>query len=264
MSELTIVAPEEAAERLHSVSSTRAYERCPREYLFAYVERRPEPRLSPPSWRYGSVVHYALEAAYRHRLIRGNSVSMRECLPAAVAALHHGWAHEQLRDARSLPATVLLLARVLEDETVAAGDVLDVEGFLARRSPAGVNVGGVPDLVVRVDDQTLEIRDHKVTRWMRTPEELVDDLQLNLYGWMARERWPWARRVIAAHHYPLHHTIVRAQLTDQTMQRAVERVDDVAAISADDVAFTPTPGEQCSWCVFLDLCPEGAASLATA
>ena len=54
-----------AKVRWHSVSSTREYEGCPRRYRFGYVERRPKDRPVPPTWRFGSVVHEALEAAYQ-------------------------------------------------------------------------------------------------------------------------------------------------------------------------------------------------------
>lgn len=58
---------------VHSVSSTKEYERCPARYRFSYLDRTEPTRHAPSNWRFGSVVHVGLEAGYRHRWIHDSS-----------------------------------------------------------------------------------------------------------------------------------------------------------------------------------------------
>lgn len=50
---------------------------------------------------------------------------------------------------------------------------------------------------------TVEVVDHKVTRWRTTPDALVDDVQVNLYGTLVRRRWPETPEVRGTLHYPM-------------------------------------------------------------
>jgi putative RecB family exonuclease len=238
----------------HSVSSTRAYETCPRSYWHGYVDRTPTDLRVPVSWRFGSVVHRGLEAAYEHRRRTGGSGPLRDCLPAAAAALHLS-CEEHAMPPGSLGEAVNVVARVLRTEDLDARDILGVEQLLATVTPDGRRVAGYADLLLRRNERTLEVRDHKVTRWARTPDELRSDLQLNLYGWLAGQMWPWIRRVIAGHHYPLLGRTVLVVLDRSMMAAAARRVVDVADRAAADVGFPPAPGPHCDWCVWRDRCP---------
>jgi RecB family exonuclease len=65
------------------------YERCPRRYRYAYVDRLPQDRHVPIPWRVGSAAHGALEAAYRAKQERPAAAQHR--LPAALVALRTAW-----------------------------------------------------------------------------------------------------------------------------------------------------------------------------
>ena len=80
------------------MSSTRAYLQCPRRYWYGYVARLPEDRPVPPSWRVGSAVHAALEAAYRHQAAHPSGQD-GDRLPAALASLATAWRRLELQTA---------------------------------------------------------------------------------------------------------------------------------------------------------------------
>ncbi len=115
------------------------------------------------------------------------------------------------------------------------------------------------DLVVRAGADTVEIRDHKVTRFVRTPEQLRGDLQLGVYGWLVRRTWPWAAHVTVAHHYPLSRELVRVDLDDAWIDAAMTRLTTVSTAALDDREFAPTPGEHCTNCAYTALCEAAPA-----
>jgi CRISPR/Cas system-associated exonuclease Cas4 (RecB family) len=232
-----------AHHRWHSVSSSSAYEECPRRYQFAYVDRVPEPRTQvPESWRFGTVVHAGLEVGYqRHRDV-GFSQNLAHTIPAA-----------RYRAER-------VVGRSLANTRLWPAEILGVEHFFRTVTPEGLRIAGAADLVLKVGADGVEIRDHKVTRYVRTPEQLVSDFQLNLYGWLAQQTWPWAQRVFVSHHYPLMRSVVRVELDQARVAETIERLRATAGLAEADVAFAPTPGAHCSRCAYRGHCD--AAQLA--
>jgi len=244
--------------RWYSVSSTREYETCPRRYQFAYVDRVPTDRgLAPEGWRFGTVVHRGLEAAYRQHQAVGDSPDLTHTVPVALEAVREAWASEQMPDdpaARGRAEEVV--RRSLVSTCLEPADILGVEHHFRAETPDGCRISGFADLVLRRGDFGIEIRDHKVTRHLCTPEQLTEDFQLNLYGWLALQEWPWAHAISASHHYPLGGELAHVDLDETNMEAAVLRVRTVASRAEADAEFVPMPGEHCESCVWSSLCPE--------
>lgn len=252
--------PVDLSTVVHSVSSTREYERCPARYRFGYLDRTEPTRHAPPNWRFGSIVHLGLEAGYRHRWIHGSTGSMLDCLPTAVRAVERAWDELDMPDGDGVHRAVCVTTGHLVSERIGGSSIVGVEELLTADGDDQVRIAGYADLILR-DGDRLEIRDHKVTSYERTPEELAGDFQLNLYGWMAARRWPSATGIVASHSYPLSGRVVRARLDGERMARAHGRVQRAAAAIASDEVFAPRPGEHCRSCRWLELCPAGGAHL---
>jgi len=254
--------------RWHSVSSTREYEGCPRRYRFGYVERRPKDRPVPPSWRFGTVVHAALEAAWRAVMADDEGLPVRAHLPVALEALEVALAKEGLEEDRDRAIDVV--TRALEVDVVRDG-ALDPDADLPPSRPVGVEealrgridaehrIIGFVDLVLERPDGTIELVDHKVTSRRATPEELHDDFQLNLYGQLARARFRGATGIVATHHYPTGPESVSVRLDEDAMARAELRVRDAARAIAVETEFAPVPSERCLHCPWQPSCEEGTA-----
>lgn len=95
-----------------------------------------------------------------------------------------------------------------------------------------------------------------MTRHRRTAQQLFTDRQLNLYAWMARHRWPWARAVYASHHYPLLDEVVRVRLRPARMDAVVVAIDALATKIAANTEFAATPGTHCGHCLWSHGCPD--------
>lgn len=239
-----------------SVSSTTAYETCPRRYRFGYLDRVKVDRgLAPQHWRFGTVVHAGLEAAYKEHRATGTDDRLDHAVPLALEAVRSSWASEAMPDD---PAELARAEQIVTDDLAATRlaprDILGVEHWFTTKTDDGLTVGGAADLVVRADPTTVEIRDHKVTRYTRSAEELAGDFQLGVYGWFARRTWPWADHVVVAHHYPITRELVRIPLDDAWITRSMQRLRGVAHLTLADTEFAPVPGEHCGSCVYVDLC----------
>jgi RecB family exonuclease len=254
-----------APRRWHSVSSTREYEGCPRRYRFGYLDKRPQDRPVPTTWRFGSVVHEGLEAAFR--LAMGQPELPRtDRLAAATAAVHASWERYELgADERGRQRAVWHVTRALAKDVLRVDDgrILGVEMAFRGRFSERDRLAGFADLVLERPDGTIEIVDHKVTRYRSTPEKLRGDFQLNLYGDLARRRWPAASRIVATHHYPTGPAAVSVELEPVGMSAAYERVRATARIIEQDRAFAPTPSDRCGHCPWLPSCAEGSAHVRT-
>jgi len=245
-------------KRRHSVSGCNEYDRCPRRYRYGYVDRLPHDRPSPAAWRHGIAVHAALEAAYRERMA---GHELLDALPTATAALESAWRTEGLPDDEAWRArSVAMVERTLRDDPPRADEILGVEHRFARESSGGRPFAGVADLVLRRDEHTVEIVDHKVSRSPRSVATLASDRQLNLYGWFARHEWPWADRVLATHHYPPLGETVTAELDHDRTETIVAELDAIAARADSDTEFRPAPGPECATCPWISRCPAHAES----
>ena len=259
----TVPAPA-AKPRTFSVSSTYEYERCPRRYRYGYVDRIPAERaLAPEHWRFGTVVHAGLEAGYRRHQAVGYTSNLRHTIPIALDAVRASWVEEAMPDdPAALARAEGVVARSLATTRLAPSDILGVERWFRGETADGIRVAGVSDLVVRSGDDTVEIRDHKVTRFVRTPEHLRGDLQLGVYGWLVRQTWPWAEHVTVAHHYPLTRELVRVDLDDAWIDTAMTRLTTVSAHALADREFAPNPGEHCTNCPYTAHCEAAPAQAA--
>lgn len=85
---------------------------------------------------------------------------------------------------------------------------------------------------------------------------LQHDQQLNLYGWFAHQEWPWARRVLATHHYPPASTTVTVELTEATMESTMRNLAATARRAAADTEYRATPGPHCGHCRWAHQCPD--------
>jgi len=254
--------------RWHSVSSTREYEGCPRRYRFGYVDRRPKDRPVPPSWRFGTVVHAALEAAWKAAMEADADVPVHAHLAVALAALDASLVAEGLEDERDRAVDVV--TRALEVDIVRDG-ALDPDVDLPVSRPVGVEealrgridaqhrIIGFVDLVLERPDGVIELVDHKVTSRRATPDELHDDFQLNLYGQLALARFPHATGIVATHHYPTGPDAVSVRLDAAEMARAERRVREAARTIAADTGFKPLTSERCLHCPWQPSCDEGTA-----
>jgi putative RecB family exonuclease len=241
-----------------SVSAYWSYLSCPKRYEFNYVERVPRPDFKPPEhWRFGTVVHAGLEAAYKVFQERELTGRLTQVEPSALAAVRASW-EEELMPTRGgeLDRALGIVSGTLDKLVEHHENVLGVEELLLGHTPGGIPFVGYADLIRRADAVTVEIRDYKVTAKTSTAKELQVNPQGNLYAMICREKFPWAERILFSHLYPNHGAkLVQTSISAESMEAVIDKFEAVGdAINlADD--FPAKPGEHCGWCAYNDICP---------
>lgn len=250
-----LVRPVARPHRFHSVSSCGKYLECPKAFDFAYLQKLPPDKPVPEHWRYGTVAHKGLEVAVLDHIERKGTGSLADTVPAAVAAVEAEFAKLDLDQPGELDRLIESVTESLHGLDFDASNVLGVEQKFLGTTPDGARFVGFADLVLRLGPTSLEVRDYKNRSKAASPEQLAVDFQLNLYGHFARQEWPWAKVVYASHFYPPTQKLVRVQLTDESMEAAVERFEAIVEMCEGDTELAPRKGSHCSYCQHREKCP---------
>jgi putative RecB family exonuclease len=250
-----------------SHSRLGCFEKCPRQFHYRYVERRPAPFESVEAFL-GKRVHEILERLYR--FVGDGRV------PPLAAVLRR---FQQRWDER-FDAARVRIARAEEDASgyratgerclarfyrrhypFDADETLGIEEHVSFSLDGGgaYRVRGIIDRLVRARDGALEIHDYKTAR--RTPSQRVldEDRQLALYELGVRERHPDAREIRLVWHYlqsgELRSSTRTPEQLDQLRGETMQLIDRIET----ETAFEPRPSPLCAWCEYSDVCPASAA-----
>jgi putative RecB family exonuclease len=255
-----------------SHSRLGCFEKCPRQFHYRYVERRPAPFESIEAFL-GKRVHEILERLYR--FVGDGRV------PSLAAVLRRFQEHWDER----FDAARVRIARAEEDASLYrttgercltrfyrrhypfdADETLGIEEHVSFSldGRGAYRVQGVIDRLVRARDGALEIHDYKTAR--RTPSQRVldEDRQLALYELGVRERHPDAREVRLVWHYlqsgELRSSTRTPERLDQLRGETIELIDRIER----ETDYAPRPSALCAWCEYSDVCPASPARPAAA
>lgn len=247
-----------------SVSAALSFEECPRRFHQQYVLRIKRPATEIPlHWRLGTVVHFALEQCWlkRRRDMGHGPMWTDEMWELAKTAIAESWKKEKMPEPLASDGlwdrAHLAVETTLKNQFTSWEEIVAVEHkFFVR---AGMNIIGFADLLLKINETTLLIRDWKVRQAASKPEELLGNFQLTLYGAMARRTMPWVKTVQASHYNPPtgHETVVT--LKDVDVDAAIPRIQAIRdAAAASD--FAPEKGSWCDSCAYRSDCPAWAAT----
>ena len=221
-----------------SVSALLEYERCPKLYYWTYA--RPLPRRPSTAARLGTEVHRWIELQSRGQgalfdVEEEPDLAPEERLaggdPSLATRLRESW-----RSSRFAAVTPLYTERPF---------LLHVDGFF---------VGGRIDAIFARPDGSWEVVDYKTGR--APPEgDPVAGLQLDLYALACQEVWGKRPEDLTLTYFYVSEgrEVSRpAGTAGETKTRVVASLKGIAA-----GRYQPEPGEQCTWCAFLDLCDAG-------
>lgn len=245
-----------------SSSLVQLYRRCPRAWWITQCSGLTGHASAPEHWRRGTVAHAGMQGAYEAcrddadaALSRGRT-RMVTFYDAADEALCAAWEAERMPDdpvardvLREQVRTVLTTLRIPR-----AGNILGVEREV-RAEMDGVPIRSYMDLVLRTGPDAVHVRDWKTFSALPTVGELRRQVQLPLYGWMARNEWPWARHVSVSIYSIPANAEVAVELTGPDLSLVEHAVLDTVGASEEDELFLPQPSEWCDSCAARSVCP---------
>jgi putative RecB family exonuclease len=252
-----------AYRKRHSVSAIKLFHDCPQAYNYRYVERVKvdQTEIGEPL-RIGTAVHAGLEQAALDIKLEGWQLDDPQLIANAETKLVEEWEFLKLptHDGR------LEDAKGWIREAIAAwdqdGKVVAVEWQIKQDLPSGSGFIGYADRIDRLNENTVEIRDYKNTAKVTNPDDLENDLQVNMYAHFARETWPWANNVVASHQHPNHGgKTIKVKLTDDTISEAVDRFEATVEMINEETDWPARKSMRCNWCDYRDICPLWSKNL---
>ncbi len=227
--------------------------RCPRLFFFRYVEKIPEPEVSPEA-RIGKAVHAALEAALQGTPPAEANATARAVLPDD---------HEQARFDQLGTGVAPFTVRIGEFRRRHRVHRQLVEYRLGVRedmTPTQFYSGdayyrGVVDAAYLYDDD-LAVIDHKTG--VRHPGTAMSD-QLESYAVLAAASFRGVSRYRLGIHWVAERAVewMRplqiAEITERLIPNLLDNIE-AAALAVDDGPRT-NPGYQCDRCAYRAMCP---------
>ncbi len=246
-----------------SVSRLRLFEQCELAFYFKYVNKGDtEPRGNAAM--FGVVLHAALELTYTW--IVNEMYEGLFPIDRLTGFYREAWQTSQLVGvALYQEGLQILRAYAKSHDPVDHMRILAVEKEF-NEDVNGYLVNGYIDRIDRLDDDHIVVVDFKSNRNLYTRDELDTDLQMSIYGLVARRLYPWAKRISFSFHMLRHDT-------SQNTNRTAAEIDDAAGYivalgkrseerrSPED--WKPTLNANCSYCDHRRRCPLYAKILAS-
>jgi DNA helicase-2/ATP-dependent DNA helicase PcrA len=232
-----------------SATAVQSYQTCPMQFKLEREWRIPGE--VPAAMQYGASIHRVLRTYYDAvRLNRPMSLGeLTELfrMDLAQADLQDAYQHE-LYERQGLDQLREFLALA---ERNPAPDVLHTEEEFKLRIGNATVVGRM-DRIDRVAGHRVVIVDYKTGR-PRTQEDADKSLQLSIYACAAQESFGYESERLAFYNLE-DNSLVSTARSQHELDEAKSQVQEVAAkIAAGQ--FDPTPGFQCNFCAYRNLCP---------
>lgn len=247
-------------------SNTRlsAFQTCPRQYRFAYVEGIKRDTEGIEIFM-GKRVHEVLEKLYKDiKLNKSNDLE-------TLLGLYDKLWNENWHDAVRIN-NVDYTSRNYYDKGADC-----IKGYYALYHPFnhGIVMGieetlrgyldqdrkyEISGVVDRIDQRTggiFEIHDYKTSNSLPTQQEADVDRQLALYQILLKQRWPDIENIELVWHYLGFNREIRSFRTEeqleQTVAGTIQLIDQIeaAAITGE---YPATESTLCGWCVYQDVC----------
>jgi DNA helicase II / ATP-dependent DNA helicase PcrA len=264
---MATVAPGTTVRRV-SFSQLDVFGRCPHRYYLQYELGLPGMPVHGGSG-YGSAVHRAIAGeASRRRLGRRTSPeALREIVandPESRLSPPDGESAYGAADEAGLHDPIDVYCRSID---IDAEPLLVEQPFVLKLGD--VVIEGVIDRLHRLPDGTTEIVDYKTDRWLRSPEQVREGLQLPVYLLATRQIFrdiqpPPSRATMffLRHDRRITHDWTAADL-DAVAARIVETAGRIARLQPTDHAASEA---ECGWCRYRRTCEfslagDGSGSL---
>jgi putative RecB family exonuclease len=255
----------------YSHSRLSAYENCPRQFSYRYVEKIPVETESVESFL-GRRVHELLERLYHHLLRYGRPPSLRQVLDRYARDWEVQWQERRdrvvivrgdlgegdfrQRGARCLENYYRAHYPFSAEETIGIEQRVQLQLHEDGRYP----MVGIVDRIARIGPGRYEIHDYKTSSRLPTQPQIDRERQLALYQIGLEQTYgaEEVQEVELVWHYLLHNRTLRSRRTPEQLARL--RDETIALIDEIESAaeYRPRPGPLCAWCEYNSLCPAAS------
>ena len=254
----------------YSHSRLGCFENCPKQFEYRYIKKLEVDREGVEAFL-GKRVHEILERLYHHVARYGQPPSLSQ----VAERFHKDWAHhwhdqvEIVRKNRTVEFYQETGERCLENYYRShypfdEGETVALEhGISMHLDDAGrYRARGIIDRLTRKAEGRYEIHDYKTSASLPPRARLDQDRQLALYQIGIEQTYPDVQEVELIWHYLVFNRTLRSRRSPEQLEGL--RAETIALIDRIEATeeFPARPGPLCRWCSFLEICPEGSASVA--
>ena len=235
-----------------SVSRLKLYQTCPQQFRFRYVDRLPRDDSSEPA-EFGKLVHAALEDLFRWVQFEEYSGVLPE--DRLIEYFRVRWQEGGIDSPKLYEEGIELCRGYLQQYP-------DIDHFdvLAVEHEFRIQIGpflffGFLDRVDRIDNDEIVVIDYKTNRLLFEREELATDLQASIYINVAKQIWPWAKKVRFRFDMLRHGLSQHTERTEEALQSALMyAVDTAKKTERTDQKWPARINTLCAWCDYRKRC----------
>lgn len=233
-----------------SVSRLRRYEACPASFHEHYVLENKS--AGGQAADFGVVLHAVLERVMRWVVAEEFSGQIPEDI--VIDIFRDEWAKGGSKSVREFMEGLTVLRTYLRDHGVVDSmKILDVEREFNIEVEDFI-VNGKIDRVDKISDDHIAIIDYKSNRLLYSKEELEDDLQMTVYGIVARQLYPWAKRFSFVFHMLRHGELQGTERTAGQLDDGRGYVVALGRKTETDTTWKATPNMNCGYCDYRSKC----------
>ncbi len=237
-----------------SASALERYRTCPKQFLFAQIEKAPYDKDPSPQLAQGNAIHHALERLLGLPVEERNPDTAERALRAVWCEHRDRYTFASREEEAQFGSEALEMVRRFAETADLTISPLAREQWLNTRLPNGVILYGKLD---RIDGSSggIEIVDYKTGRHQLEADEISDETAAIVYLLLAEQ----------AYQQPVERLRYLYLRSGESVDWFPER-DDVEAYSeqltdlVDEIAaseeWPARPGGHCRWCPWQLQCPD--------
>jgi RecB family exonuclease len=254
---------EEKEEQLRlSVSKTKTFEQCRKQFHFSYILKMP--RKDRSYHITGKFVHQILEDFHK-AYIDGSTSPINQEIGRAYKKAREEYGEkmtpEMLQECRSIINDYLKLIVTNGTGYNTLKNVLSVEKNFLIDIGNGVALNGFIDRIQLDDDGIIHVIDYKTT--VKGAKYLRKDFgQLQTYAYAILQEDPSIRKIRGSYMLLRHDfELITAEFDLEEILSIREKYLNYAEAITNEKEYPANPSKLCSFCDFLDICSDGQAKV---
>jgi len=230
-----------------SYSAINTYQNCPLMYKFGYIDKLPS-KPNEKMW-FGGHLHEALKFILddpyhlptQAETVRFYAENFDKSIFSSEAAAQNYFENG-----------LKIIEKFYKQITEKLPQIVSTEEKFVL--PMGKhNISGIFDRVDKLSDEYFEIIDYKTGR-VSDQNRLDKDLQLTLYDWAAKQKWPHLKDVKLSLHF-LRPDLKMSTKREKAHHQELEKIVHKTAEQIEKEKFEPKAGPLCNYCDFAQFCP---------
>jgi diguanylate cyclase (GGDEF)-like protein len=233
-----------------SSAALSTYLQCPYKFKLLYIDRVGTAYKKPqPYHSFGNTIHKVLAEFFKITNLQERTIDK------LLSLLETFWISEgystKEQEAEYKHNAVYLLRNFFANNDVTISPLFTEEFF--RVNIEDFYLTGKIDRIDEIQGG-VEIIDYKTGGYILTPEELNEDLQMNIYALCCWEKYKLFPKIVSQI-FLQHNQKVSVIKTPEVLQEIKQYVIDIVRRIYSDEKFLPVENKLCPYCDFLIVCP---------